>query len=221
MNLSYNIPLLKKKRQYPKQVRSAAWEDRSAIVMPEVNLFCWERPEEVAISRYLEHVLSRAPEPVRCTVQANDLKKGLQRARTAWDSASTVDGDLFWQDVFVLTQGFLSTSKTDTATLHLKVIRDDACSKFHIDGYRLRLFTTYYGKGTEWLPEAAVNRSGLGKSNAMIVKDASQVQRMGTFHVGILKGEVPIAPAAVRGIVHRSPGIAATGESRIILRIDI
>ena len=105
--------------------------------------------------------------------------------------------------------------------MHLKMISDDACTKFHTDGYSLRLFTTYHGKGTEWLPEKAVNRTFLGQSNDLIVKDASRIQQMDAFEVGILKGEIPGKASSVKGIVHRSPKIAHTGEKRIILRVDI
>lgn len=129
--------------------------------------------------------------------------------------------DLFWEDVTILIQDFLAFSENSSATVYLKVIDNNACTKFHTDGYSLRLFTTYHGRGTEWLPEKAVNRSALGETNDQIVKDPSKIQRMETCEVGILKGEIPNAPNRTRGIVHRSPEIVQTGEKRIILRIDI
>lgn len=103
----------------------------------------------------------------------------------------------------------------------MKVITSNACAKFHIDGYSLRLFTTYYGPGTEWLPENAVNRNALGTTNEQIVKDQSKINRLGTGHVAILKGELPNRKNSVRGIVHKSPEITGSGDKRIILRVDI
>lgn len=221
MSLLGNISLLKTKRKIPKQILSDLWEERNSILQSDVNLFCWKRPIELAISHYLEQLLERELEPIRCTVDSNDLQRSLSQARSAWDKKHSMASELFWQDVFQLTYDFLSFSKTKTGTLHLKVINDNACTKFHTDGYNLRLFTTYHGKGTEWLPEKAVNRSALGKSNALIVKDTTQIQQMGTFHVGILKGETPNTSSPVKGIVHRSPEIAQSREHRIILRIDL
>ncbi len=83
------------------------------------------------------------------------------------------------------------------------------------------LFTTYLGRGTEWLPEKAVNRSALGKTNELIVKDPSLIQRMNAFDVGILKGELPKRMQRVKGVVHRSPQISEAGEKRVVLRVDI
>ena len=71
---------------------------------------------------------------------------------------------------FMLVNDFLDYSPSGAGTVHLRVISDDSCRKFHTDGYPLRLFTTYLGRGTEWLPEKATNRKGLGKSNDLIVK---------------------------------------------------
>ncbi len=221
MNLLRDIPLLKGTRTYPRQIISDSWQDRDVILSPNVNLFCWRRPVEESISHYLELLLSHTLHPIRCTVHSGNLKKVLLQHREDWDRTYLAQGDLFWQDVLELAQGFLSFSETDTATLHLKVIHDDACSKFHTDGYRLRLFTTYHGKGTEWLPEKALNRAALKKSNALIVKDKTQIRQMGTFHVGILKGEIPSTSLSVKGIVHRSPKVSQWQERRIILRIDL
>lgn len=84
-----------------------------------------------------------------------------------------------------------------------------------------RLFTTYIGPGTEWLPEEAVNRKALGTTNEKIVMDKSKIQRIQTGHLAILKGELPNHNESVKGIVHRSPEIKNSGGKRIILRIDI
>ena len=98
-------------------------------------------------------------------------------------------------------------ARIQSGTIHLKVIDDNACSKFHTDQYKLRLFTTYYGKGTEWLPEKATNREALGKTNELIVKDATKIQELTTYDVGVLKGTIPGIINSSKGIVHRSPQI--------------
>ena len=90
-----------------------------------------------------------------------------------------------------------------------------------MDWYHLRLFTTYHGKGTEWIPEEAVDRSALGQTNKEIVKDQSKVQQLETFDVGILKGAHSESKRPIKGIVHRSPEIEREGEKRVILRIDL
>ena len=221
MNLLASVPFLKAKSKAPRQVISDSWENRGSILESDVNLFCWKRQPTPNISAYLAQLSHQELKPIRSYLRLSELDGCIGEARANWDLNTCEASDLFWQDVSELTQDFLSYSKDGCGTLHLKMISDDACTKFHTDGYSLRLFTTYYGKGTEWLPEKAVNRSALGKSNDLIVQDASQIQRMDAFEVGILKGEIPGKASSVKGIVHRSPRITQSGEKRIILRLDI
>ena len=204
-----------------KQVVSQSWSERNSILRPDVNLFCWKRTGINEITSYLKSCVNRKVQPVKFTTTIDDLPADLSQARSLWDPNHENQADAFWIDVYKLVSDFLVFSDTNSGTVHLKIIDNDACSKFHTDGYSLRLFTSYYGPGTEWLPEGATNRKGLGKSNELIVKDQQQIQRMKAFEVGILKGEIPGQHHSVKGIVHRSPQITDTGEKRIILRIDI
>lgn len=187
----------------------------------DTNLFVWERELTSSVTDFAKDVTISFPEPVRLHITKAELGGQIDKARAQWVGVSTLADHDFWSDARRLTADFLDFAEGRSGTLHLKVVSDGACTKFHTDGYRLRLFTTYYGLGTEWLPEAAVDRSALGKTNESIVKDPDQVQRIGTGHVSILKGELPGQKCTVKGIVHRSPSITSIDQRRLILRIDI
>lgn len=209
------------KAKVPQQITSGDWEDREAILQPGVNLFCWQRPINPEIESYLE-VLQQSDWPkIQQFVAVNELDENLEDIRKVLPSSQGVGSDAFFKDLRQLTSDFLRYSENGSGTLHLRLVTDNACTKFHIDGYKLRLFTTYAGLGTEWLPESAVNRDGLGRGNGKIVRDIAQVRQMAPFEVGILKGEIPKSQAFTKGIVHRSPQISHLGEKRIILRIDL
>ena len=220
MNLLAGIPFLERQKA-PTQVRSNSWGDRSKVLDSNVNLFCWKRPAIPEITDYLNNVLADSPVAISFLADLENLSQSIDKHRSLWDAQFASKGDVFWEDVERLSHDFLSFSETRSGNVVLKIIKDNACTKYHTDGYSLRLFTTYYGSGTEWLPENATNRKGLGKRNELIVKDPSQVKRMETFEVGILKGEIPNRMNATRGIVHRSPEIVGSGEKRVILRVDI
>lgn len=205
----------------PRQLMSTSWEERDAIFEEDVNLFCWERQLPGEIIRYLEEVIPKHPPKLSLTINSATLHDQLVKARDAWGITNLPGSELFWRDVRNLTQDFLSYSETDRARLYLRVMADDGCTKFHVDGYKFRLFTTYYGSGTEWVPEVVVKRAALGTTNQKIVKDFSEVRQMQAGHVAILKGEIPNGRSRVRGIVHRSPPITDIGEKRLILRIDL
>ena len=221
MSLLTSLPLIPFKSKSPRQVVSDSWEDRNDVLHSDVNLFCWKRPVDIVISSYLGQLLEEELKPITFHSHVNDIDENIRVHRITWDQEPFQAANLFWSDVARLTRDFLSYSENQSGTIHLKVINNNACSKFHTDGYALRLFTTYYGRGTEWLPEKATNRKGLGKTNEHIVKDITKVQQMDPFEVGILKGELPNSNRPGKGIVHKSPAINHSGEKRIILRIDI
>jgi hypothetical protein len=221
MSIFTHIPFLTRKKNAPVQVISTRWEDRTKILDENVNLFCWKRTENKNISEYLKYLIQSDPTPISFTTSINELEKNLQKARSAWNLDQGTNSVFFWNDVHRLINDFLMFSDRLSGSVQIRLVNNDACRKFHIDGYNLRLFTTYNGNGTEWLPEEATNRKAFGTTNERIVKDDSKVQRMDPFEVGILKGEVPGGNNGNKGIVHRSPEIEKEGKKRIILRVDI
>ena len=220
MNLLTGIPFLDRQKS-PQQVQSDSWEDRNEILKSDVNLFCWKRPHPPEVTNFLTSIASGGTKAISFSTTLDHLSDSIKQHRTLWYSEFASEADIFWKDAEKLVNDFLSLSNTQSGTVFLKVISDNACTKFHMDGYSLRLFTTYLGPGTEWLPEKATNRKGLGQSNERIIKDPSQIQSMETFEVGILKGEIANRLNPTKGIVHRSPEIHEAGEQRIILRVDI
>jgi hypothetical protein len=123
-------------------------------------------------------------------------------------------------DIVMCCETFTQIAKANTIRLSLKVVNHDACRKFHIDGYTYRLLCTYYGPGTEWVYNDNVNRKYLGEGeNEDIIKDGMAIQRIDTYDIAILKGELPHQRNG-KGIVHRSPPIQHTTDKRLVLRID-
>lgn len=57
-------------------------------------------------------------------------------------------------------------------------VRDAVPEAVLRDWVGIRMLCTYYGPGTEWIPEAFANRAGLGQGdNEKVVLDFSQVRR--------------------------------------------
>jgi len=223
MSFLDTLSLIKQKPVLPKQVLSDSWEERICIKNNGINLFSWERKLANRIENYLKGVLKQSNHlpKIGLPVCKKSLAKKLSEARRCWDVDHTEVADPFWKDVYKLSNDFLDFSSTGQGVMHLRIVDSDSCTKFHTDRYQLRLFTTYLGPGTEWLPEEAINRAALGQTNERIVKDASKIQQMQAGHVGILKGEIQGASKLTKGIVHRSPEIECSGQKRIILRVDI
>lgn len=124
------------------------------------------------------------------------------------------------KDILDLLSLFEQVTKVSSFRVLLASINNNMCRRFHADINELRMLCTYYGPGTLWLPDNAVNRKAYlsGKGNRNILPDESLVQQVDTGDVVILKGS--LYPGATP-ILHRSPSIEEHSEERILLRIDL
>ena len=61
------------------------------------------------------------------------------------------------------------------------------CSRYHVDNVPKRLLVTYAGRGTEWIPDIAADRTAFesGEPNEHIVKDKSALRhvRLSLIHI--------------------------------------
>ena len=99
-----------------------------------------------------------------------------------------------------------------------------SAKKFHVDNLRYRMITTYVGPGTEYVPEAYVNRHALERSfcdptsaNRAIVRDERFIFRASPGDVLLMKG---FGASRGGGAVHRSPPIEGTEERRVVLVVS-
>ncbi len=197
----------------------ASLRELSAIQSEEINLACLKRPIQEEIVQYATILIEHNFKGIHAVVRRDSVKAVVseQLDNHQW----YLTGKCFLtDDVTRLTTAFMDIIKEDVVQLHLKVVSDDACSKFHTDRYDLRLLCTYIGKGTEWVEDAYVNRAKLmNGENHQIIKNEFKIQHMQPFEVGVLKGEGS-SKNKNKGIVHRSPPVSHAGEKRLLLRLD-
>ncbi len=124
------------------------------------------------------------------------------------------------EDLLSLLELFEQVTRAPSFRLKLAKVSTNMCSRFHADNNQLRMLCTYYGPGTLWLPNHAVDRKAYltGKGNQNILLDESLVKQVYTGDVVILKGA--LYPGATP-ILHRSPNIQENCEERILLSIDV
>jgi hypothetical protein len=117
------------------------------------------------------------------------------------------------EDMGSLVMHFSSISGSRSVDVRLDVIADDGCSKFHRDFVDLRLLTTYLGPGTQWIdPENAAD--ALARQNDY----EGPIHELPSGTIAIFKGsrEMPC-----KGLVHRSPPIAGSGQKRLLLCLNV
>lgn len=202
-----------------KQVAVSSLHDLHTILAPDVNLTYWQRPIDTDVEQVLNQLLYADFQPLDKMVTWSTADSITETA-FALVSDNELGRKKLTADIIQLTHEFLRIANTNQARLHLRVVDNDACSRFHTDAYSLRLLCTYVGKATEWVADGDVNRNQIWLgTNEEIVPNQDAIKRLAPFDVAILKGDPNFKSNA--GIVHRSPPIRALGEKRFVLRIDV
>ena len=105
-----------------------------------------------------------------------------------------------------LSDAFMHIMKAPYMRLRLDIISHNACSRFHIDAMTARLICTYRGSGTQY---------GLANADG----DPETVHTVPTGAAIVLRGK-RWPPKAKVDLVHRSPPIQGTGQTRLVLVLD-
>lgn len=130
-------------------------------------------------------------------------------------------GEALVEDVATIAEAIAYLFDTDSVGIRLRLLTAAMCPRFHCDNLPVRLVTTYAGPGSEWLPEYAVNREGLGAptpNRPEIVRDSQAIQRLAAGDIALIKGSGWVG-CEEHGLVHRSPSLEA-GQKRLLLTID-
>ncbi len=109
-------------------------------------------------------------------------------------------------DISDLATRFAEMMRTPYLRLRLDAISTNACRKFHIDALYARLICTYRGTGTQY----GFSTDGLDPTRVFTVATAAPMVMRGTLW--------PQTPPS--GLLHRSPPIAGSGETRLVLVLD-
>lgn len=117
-------------------------------------------------------------------------------------------------DVLNLVALFTAAAAVECVRVHLQVVEDDMCPRFHVDQVGFRMVTTYRGPGTEWMAPRAVAEAAMGEPLS-----PGAVRRMERGTVALMRGGRNATPERP-GLLHRSPPIEGSGAIRLFLAIS-
>jgi hypothetical protein len=186
---------------------------------PEVNLSLWRRTPLDTIVREVAWLRATDLPDSRCRTSATrfDQDIGALLKRQGLDPQAF---RAWLADLRRLADLFFAVCAGRDVIARLETTDDDGCRRFHVDRTHLRLLCTYRGPGTEWLTNQQVDRDSQadGAPNERILRfgEPSQFE---PFWVGILKGDAYPGNAG-RGLVHRSPSITGSGQTRLLFCLD-
>jgi len=178
----------------------------NAFLRPECAASIWHRQTSPDIQSWLDRL---DPERLPCGRVILRPDEVADTFGQLCDIAQTPPGwerDWLQKDVAALAGMFADLMSTRFLRLRLDVVTTNSCRKFHIDAITGRLICTYRGTGTQY--GISVNR-----------EDPSDIVTVPTGAPILLRGTLwPATPSS--GLLHRSPPIEGTGETRWILVLD-
>ncbi|QNU65087.1 DUF1826 domain-containing protein [Halomonas titanicae] len=125
------------------------------------------------------------------------------------------------EDMATIAEAIAFLFDTQTVGIRLRLLTSAMCPRFHCDNLPVRMVITYFGPGSEWLPEHAINREGLGAPHperSDIATDTSAIQRLSPGDIALIKGSGWVG-CEERGLVHRSPALE-NGSKRLLMTIE-
>lgn len=117
-----------------------------------------------------------------------------------------IERDWLAADITTLADRFATLMSPPFLRLRLDVVTTNACRRFHIDAITARLVCTYRGTGTQY----GLSTNGVEPTRVFTVQTGAPILLRGTL--------CPEQPPS--GLLHRSPPIEGTGETRLVLVLD-
>lgn len=182
------------------------------IAEDDVALAIWHRPRATGLAAWLDSLpAERLPEghfigPAACVRARLAALCDLVKLADSPERRALID------DIAGLARCFSRRTGSPDVDLRLEAIAHDACWRFHRDHVGYRLNTTYRGPGTQWPPLEHAARALKAQR-----RYRGPLNEFPRFAAGLFKG---VVRAGTEAIVHRSPPVAGSGQTRLFLCLN-
>jgi hypothetical protein len=196
------------------------WSKAQCIFQKEINLVIMKSVVSPELQAECQRLLENSSgdthwinSKISATASALDVEPALSHLSRDYPNLAQI--------VIHIYQQYHRLDPSFAKKIELQSLFGDQCRVFHVDKVRLRLLTSFWGPGTEWLSEDNLMRQGLGSGhNERICRDQQRVRQLKTAEIGLLKGEL-FPHNAGHGLVHRSPKQShLRQQGRVVLKID-
>lgn len=181
-------------------------EGLSAIHRPGAAATLWERSPLSRFQNWIDSLPSEQLPRARVILRPEAVCDTLIEITRFCGTPVCPERNMLIEDASALALIFADIMDCTYVQLRLDVVQTDACRKFHVDAVTARLICTYRGMGTQY----GISGNGSDPVEVMTVPTGSPVILRGT--------RWPERPLS--GLLHRSPPIAGTGETRLLLVLD-
>lgn len=181
-------------------------EGLAAIRQPGTAATLWKR---APLDRFQAWIDALPPEQLpraRVLLKPEAVCDALLEIACHCGTPACPERNMLIEDASALAAIFANVMGCAYLQLRLDVIQTNACRKFHIDAVSARLICTYRGTGTQY----GLSTTGDDPTTVLTVPTGAPIVLRGT--------RWPENPPT--GLLHRSPPIAGTGETRLLLVLD-
>ena len=142
----------------------------------------------------------------RTLLPTSEVRENIEQIFRIAKTPHTTELEWLLEDIANLTEIFSSLMNVRYVRVRLNVVSTDSCRKFHVDAITGRLICTYRGRGTQY----GISTDGGDPKLLLTTPTGAPIFLRGTLW--------PEKPSL--GILHRSPPIEGTGETRFVLVLD-
>jgi len=171
------------------------------IADPGCGAAIWQRQSLPKFQHWLDGLPAASLPDMRVILGAGNVERCVQAECDRVGTPSGPMRDRLASDIAALGFIFAEIMASPMLRLRLQPVTTDAYRRFHIDRVQARLLCTYRGSGTQF---------ALGSHPAPALQTAAG-------DVAILRGTLW---PGLSEVLHRSPPIAGSGETRLLLVID-
>lgn len=201
-------------RRYQRVIKGASPDLLRRIREPEIELAIWSRRLAPDLRAWLDALPPDRLPDGRLLVTGGNLDTAFEALLNDSGTPEGVMRAAFAADLLDLVRLFAGIMRTDAVDIRLEAIGHNGCWKFHRDSVEARLLIAYRGPGTQWVwpkdAQAALDEQGAFRG---------PVNDFAPHAVGLFKGSR--SPSSAGGVVHRSPPIAGSGITRLLLCLNL
>lgn len=178
----------------------------SSLHRPGCAATIWRRQPLAGFQSWLNAVDPECLPRARVTLQANQVRNAVHQICETCGTPDCGKRTRLIEDIAALANIFSGLMDTTHIRLRLDVVTNNLCGMFHVDAVTARLICTYRGPGTQY----GVSTDGAEPKRVFSVPTGSPILLKGTRW----------ADGPPSGLLHRSPPIMGTGETRLLLVLD-
>lgn len=181
-------------------------EDLAVIRKPGCAAAIWRRQPQHSFHSWLDRLAPDHLPNGRIVLRKEAVSNAVTQLCDLAQTPQCPERGQLVDDIAAMAKIFADVIPSRYLSLRLQAVRTNACRKFHIDAITARLICTYRGTGTQY----GISTDGNDPKRVFTVPTGSPVLLRGTLW--------PEEPRS--GLLHRSPPIEGTDETRLVLVLD-